>query len=128
VGFAVPSNLARKVMNDLIKFGEVRRGTLGYIEVAPLTERLAQELSVPIEKGVLVSRMIRNSAAYDAGIRPGDVIVSFNLTSIEDSGQLLRLVADSPIGSTVTVGAYREGRKIEFRVPVVAMRQRPGRQ
>ena len=128
VGFAVPSNLARKVMNDLIKFGEVRRGTLGYIEVAPLTERLAQELSVPIEKGVLVSRMIRNSAAYDAGIRPGDVIVSFNLKPIEDSAQLLRLVADSPIGSTVTVGAYREGRKIEFRVPVVAMRQRPGRQ
>jgi len=128
VGFAVPSNLARKVMNDLIKFGEVRRGTLGYIEVAPLTERLAQELSVPIEKGVLVSRMVRNSAAYDAGIRPGDVIVSFNLKPIEDSAQLLRLVADSPIGSTVTVGAYRDGRKIEFRVPVVAMRQRPGRQ
>jgi serine protease Do len=127
VGFAVPSNLARKVMNDLIKFGEVRRGTLGYIEVAPLTERLAQELSVPIEKGVLVSRMIRNSAAYDAGIRPGDVIVSFNLKPIEDSAQLLRLVADSPIGNTVTVGAYREGRKIEFRVPVVAMRQRAGR-
>jgi len=124
VGFAVPSNLARKVMNDLIKFGEVRRGTLGYIEVAPLTERLAQELSVPIAKGVVVSRMIRNSAAYDAGIRPGDVIVSFNLKPIDDSAQLLRLVADSPIGGTVTVGAYREGRKIEFRVPVVAMRQR----
>ena len=124
VGFAVPSNLARKVMNDLIKFGEVRRGTLGYIEVAPLTERLAQQLSVPVEKGVLVSRMIRNSAAYDAGIRPGDVIVSFNLKPIEDSAQLLRLVADSPIGNTVTIGAYREGRKIEFRVPVVAMRQR----
>jgi S1-C subfamily serine protease len=56
------------------------------------------------------------------------VIVSFNLKPIEDSAQLLRLVADSPIGSTVTVGAYRDGRKIEFRVPVVAMRQRPGRQ
>jgi S1-C subfamily serine protease len=124
----VPSNLARKVMNDLIKFGEVRRGTLGYIEVAPLTERVAQELSVPAGKGVLVSRMVRNSAAYDAGIRPGDVIVAFNLKPIEDSAQLLRLVADSPIGSTVTVGAYRDGRKIEFRVPVVAMRQRAARQ
>jgi serine protease Do len=128
VGFAVPSNLARKVMNDLIKFGEVRRGTLGYIEVAPLTERVAQELSVPAGKGVLVSRMVRNSSAYDAGIRPGDVIVSFNLKPIEDSAQLLRLVADSPVGSTVTVGAYRDGRRIEFRVPVVAMRQRAVRQ
>jgi serine protease Do len=124
VGFAVPSNLARRVMNELIKFGEVRRGTLGYLEVAPLTERLAQQLSVPVQKGVLVSQMSRNSAAYDAGIRPGDVIVAFNQKPIEDSAQLLRLVADSAIGSTATIGAYREGRKIEFRVPVVAMRQR----
>jgi serine protease Do len=124
VGFAVPSNLARKVMNDLIKYGEVRRGTLGYLEVSPLTPQMAGEMSVPADKGVLVSRMTRNSAAYDAGIRPGDVIVTFNQRPVEDSSQLLRLVADSPIGSTVTVGAYREGRKIEFRVPVVAMRQR----
>ncbi len=124
VGFAVPSNLARKVMNDLITYGEVRRGTLGYLEVAPLTPQMAEQLSVPVEKGVVVSRMTRNSAAYDAGIRPGDVIVTFNQRPVEDSSQLLRLVADSPIGSTVTVGAYREGRKIEFRIPVVAMRQR----
>ena len=124
VGFAVPSNLARKVMNDLIRYGEVRRGTLGYLEVSPLTPQMAEQMSVPVEKGVLVSRMTRNSAAYDAGIRPGDVIVSFNQRPVEDSSQLLRLVADSPIGSTVTVGAYREGRKLEFKIPVVAMRQR----
>ena len=124
VGFAVPSNLARKVMNDLIRYGEVRRGTLGYLEVSPLTPQMAEQMSVPVEKGVLVSRMTRNSAAYDAGIRPGDVIVSFNQRPVEDSSQLLRLVADSPIGSTVAVGAYREGRKLEFKIPVVAMRQR----
>jgi S1-C subfamily serine protease len=120
----VPSNLAHKVMNDLIRYGEVRRGTLGYLEVSPLTPQMAEQMSVPVEKGVLVSRMTRNSAAYDAGIRPGDVIVSFNQRPVEDSSQLLRLVADSPIGSTVTVGAYREGRKLEFKIPVVAMRQR----
>ncbi len=72
--------------------------------------------------------MTRDSSAYDAGIRPGDVIVSLNQKPIEDMGQLLRLVADAPIGGTVTVGAYRDGRKIEFKATVVAMRQRTARQ
>ena len=128
VGFAVPSNLARKVMNDLIKYGEVRRGTLGYLQVRELNEGLAQRLEVPVTKGVLVERMTRDSSAYDAGIRPGDVLVSLNQKPIEDFGQLLRLVADSPVGGTVTVGAYRDGRKIEFKASVVAMRQRTERQ
>ena len=127
VGFAVPSNLARRVMNDLIKYGEVRRGTLGYFEVAPLTTRIAEELNVPSAKGILVRGMNRNATAYQAGIRPGDVIVSFNGASVDDTSQLLRLIADSPIGSTATIGTYREGRKVEFKVPVVAMRERPTR-
>ena len=128
VGFAVPSNLARKVMNDLIKYGQVRRGTLGYLEVREINEALAQRLEVPATRGVLVQRMTRDSSAYDAGIRPGDVIVSLDRKPIEDMGQLLRLVADAPIGSTVTVGAYRDGRKVEFKPTVVAMRQRTARQ
>jgi S1-C subfamily serine protease len=128
VGFAVPSNLAHKVMNDLIKYGQVRRGTLGYMEVRELNEALAQRLEVPVVKGVLVQRMTRDSSAYDAGIRPGDVLVSLNGKPIEDIGQLLRLVADSPIGGTVRVGAYRDGKQIEFKATVVAMRQRPAGQ
>ena len=127
VGFAVPSNLARRVMNDLIKYGEVRRGTLGYLQVRELNEALAQRLEAPVAKGVLVERMTRDSSAYDAGIRPGDILVSVNGKRIEDFGQLLRLVADSPIGGTVTVGAIRDGRNLEFKAQVVAMRQRPGR-
>jgi S1-C subfamily serine protease len=128
VGFAVPSNLARRVMNDLIKFGEVRRGSIGYIEVQPLTTRIAEQLSVPGDRGVLVSRMSRNSAAYDAGMRPGDVIVSLNGTAIADAGQLLRGVADMPDGSTANIGAFREGKKIEFRIPVQTQRDRRARQ
>jgi len=72
--------------------------------------------------------MTRDSSAYDAGIRPGDVIVSLNGKTVEDVGQLLRLVADAPVGGTVAVGAYREGRKVEFKATVVAMRQRTVRQ
>lgn len=105
----------------------MRRGTLGYLEVRELNEGLAQRLDAPVTKGVLVQRMTRDSSAYEAGIRPGDVIVAFNQRPIEDSSQLFRFLADSPIGSTVTIGAYREGKKIEFRAQVVAMRQRAAR-
>jgi Do/DeqQ family serine protease len=118
VGFAVPSNLAKRVMMDLIKFGEVRRGSLGYIEITPITTSLAEQLGLPNERGALVSRMSRDSAAYSAGIRPGDALVSFNGTPVDDASHFLRLLSDAAIGSTVTIGAYRDGRKIEVRAQI----------
>ncbi len=129
VGFAVPSNLARRVMLDLIKYGEVRRGSIGYIEIAPITTHMAEQFGLPNEKGALVSSMSRNSAAYSAGIRPGDVLVSFNGTAVEDASHFLRLLSDAPIGSAVAIGAYRDGKKIEFRVQIQSSAgQRRGRQ
>jgi len=121
VGFAVPSNLARRVMNDLIKYGSVRRGSIGSVEVIPLTTRVAEQLGVSTDRGVLVNRMARNSPAYDAGIRPGDVIVTVNGKDMTDGSQWFRVVADAPIGSAITIGAIREGKKVEFRVPVQLM-------
>ncbi|MDO8835600.1 MAG: trypsin-like peptidase domain-containing protein [Vicinamibacterales bacterium] len=118
VGFAVPSNLARRVMNDLIKYGEVRRGSIGYIEVRPLTASIAEQMGTPSHKGVWIYRMRKNSTAYEAGMRPGDAIVSLSGKPVEDVGQLARGIADAPAGGTVSIGAYREGRKIEFRVRV----------
>src|SRR5207245_2250326 len=78
IGFAVPSNLARRVVDDLMKYGEVRRGTIGYIGVEKLTPQYAEEVGAPNLTGALVSQMRRASEAYDAGLRPGDVIVAFN--------------------------------------------------
>jgi serine protease Do len=128
VGFAVPSNLARRVMLDLIKYGEVRRGSIGSIEIAPITTHLAEQLGLPDTRGALVSRMSRDSAAYTAGIRPGDTLVRFNGTSVDDASHFLRLLSDAPIGSTVAIGGIREGKKIEFRVPIQssAARRRGG--
>ena len=120
VGFAVPSNLARRVMNDLIKYGEVRRGTIGSFEFVPMNAHVAQQLGVTIDKGLYVNRMNRSSA-YDAGIRPGDIIVGANGREVIDDSTLVRLVADAPIGSTITVSVVREGKKVEFRVPVQGM-------
>jgi Do/DeqQ family serine protease len=118
VGFAVPSNLARHVIDDLMKYGEVRRGDIGFIEVTGLTPQLAEELGASSLRGALVSRMRRDSAAYDAGMRPGDIVVSFNGTSVDDAGHFLRLLADAAIGSTARLTLVREGRQVNVSVPV----------
>ena len=121
IGFAVPSNLARHVIDDLMKFGQVRRGTIGgIVTIDALTPDLAAELGVPSTDGALVNTMTRDSEAYDVGVRPGDVIVGFNGQSVDDPSQLFRIVADARIGSTATIKIIRTGRTIEFKVPIVA--------
>jgi S1-C subfamily serine protease len=68
--------------------------------------------------------MTRDSEAYDAGLRPGDVIVSFNGQAVTDPSHLNRLVLDARIGSTATLVVLREGRRIEFRLPIVSTSSR----
>jgi serine protease Do len=119
IGFAVPSNLVRHVMDELIKYGEVRRGTITGIELTPLTTRYAEELGAPNTKGALILRMSNRSPAYQAGLRPGDIIVGFDETAVEDSSHFMRLLSDSEIGSTVSLTVFREGRKQTMKVPIV---------
>ncbi len=120
IGFAVPSNLAKRVIGDLMKYREVRRGSIGYIAIERLTPQLAEEVGTTSTSGAVVSKMLRASEAYEAGIRPGDVIVGFNGTTIDDPSQFLRLVADSKIGSTATVKVLRNGRSVEFKLAIVS--------
>jgi Do/DeqQ family serine protease len=119
IGFAVPSNLARRVFHDLIKYGEVRRGSIGAMVVAPLTTEVARELAVRSTEGAYVSRMSPSSEAYQAGVRPGDVIVGFNGERVQDPSDFLRKVTDATIGSTATIDIVRDGRRMQVRVPVV---------
>jgi Do/DeqQ family serine protease len=119
IGFAVPSNLARRVVSELQQFGAVQRGTIGYVEITPLTPQIARELAVPNDtQGVLITRMRRDTPAYDGGLRPGDVVVAFNGTAIADGNQLLRLIQDSRAGATATIGIVRDGRRMELKVPI----------
>jgi serine protease Do len=118
IGFAVPSNLARKVVNDLTQYGEVRRGSIGYVEIGPLSTLTAEQLGLGDARGVLVQAMRRDAAAYGAGLRPGDVIIAFNGTAITDGGQLSRLIQDARIGSTATVAVIRDGRQLELQIPI----------
>jgi len=120
VGFAVPSNLVKRVVGELKQYGEVRRGSIGYIGIERLTPQVAEEVKAPNTNGALVSRMSRVSEAYQAGIRPGDVIVAFNGQPISDPSQFSRLVGDAKIGTTATVKVLRDGRAMEFKLPIVS--------
>jgi serine protease Do len=120
----VPSNLVRRVLDDLQKFGRVRRGSIGLVDVIPLSARLADELRAPKSDGVVVNQMSRESSAYKAGLLPGDIILSVNSTAIADPSQFVRLIADSAIGSTVRVEILREGRRSTLRIPVEALQER----
>ena len=124
IGFAVPSNLVRRVVDDLQKFGKVRRGSIGYVEVIPLTGRLADELRAPKSDGIVVNQMSRESAAYKAGLEPGDIILSMNGTVISDPSQFVRMVADSAIGSTARVEILRDGSRSTLRIPIEAQQER----
>ena len=120
IGFAVPSKLAQRIVGDLMKYGEVQRGSIGYIGIEKLTPQLADEFGVASTNGALVSRMSRASEAYDAGLRPGDVIVGLNGNPIDDPSQFLRLVSDSKPGTTAAIKVLRNGRTLEFKMPIVS--------
>jgi S1-C subfamily serine protease len=118
IGFAVPSNLARHVMDDLVKFGMVQRGTIPGITVQSLTTMIAEQLGAPSTHGAVVVGMQQRSDAYTAGIRPGDIIVSFNGTRLDDANHFARLLSDAKIGSTVSLVLLREGKQLTVKVPV----------
>ena len=118
IGFAVPSNLARHVMDDIIKYGTVRRGTLRGIQLQPMSPQIAAELGAPGARGVLILRIDPRSDAYRAGLRQYDIVVSFNNTAIDDASQFIRMLADAEIGSTAALTVVRGGRERTIRVVV----------
>ena len=126
IGFAVPSNLARHIVDDLARFGEVRRGSIGYLEVAPLTTHIAKQLGAPSADGVVVMDLGRGAASR-AGIEQYDIIVAVNGVRIGDTATLLKVISDAPIGSTATIDLLRDGRRHTIKVPVQQQGQRPTR-
>jgi Do/DeqQ family serine protease len=118
IGLAVPSNLVRKTMDQLVKEGVVRRGTISGILLQHMTTELAERLGAPDARGVLVTRLDPRSRAAAAGVKPGDVIVGLDNTQIDTASQFLRAIAEAPIGSTVTLNVIRDGKRTTVRVPI----------
>lgn len=110
IGFAIPVNMARAIMAQLIENGAVRRGLLG-VNIQDVTPELAATLGLPGNSGALVSQVSPDSAAEKAGIRIEDVIVSVNGIRLRDSGSLKNAIGLLPPGESVTVGLMREGRE-----------------
>jgi serine protease Do len=119
IGFAVPSILARRVTDDLIKHGEVRRGTIAGLVIDQLTPQVADAIGAVGVRGVLVVEVAGNSQAYAAGLSAGDVITAFNGQPVEDPSQLFRMVADASIGSTAAMTVSRNGRSTQLKIPIV---------
>ena len=119
IGFAIPSNLARQVIGEIIEHGVVRRGSLGRIFLYPLTSQMAEQLGLRTTTGAFVNELEKRSPAYQAGLVPGDVIISFNGENVIDPSHFVQLVSDAAIGSTATVVVIREGRQITLKIPVL---------
>jgi Do/DeqQ family serine protease len=113
IGFAIPSNMAKNVMDQLIKGGTVHRGMLG-IKVQQLTPDMASAMSLPSAQGAMVADVDEGSPAAHAGLQQGDVITKFNGTTIADSNQLRNMVASTAPGSKVSLDVLRHGTTEHF--------------
>jgi len=109
-------------MDDLLKYGEVQRGTIPGISIANLTTQIAEELGAPNTRGALVNQIAPRSEAYGAGLRPGDIITAFNGRTVEDASALMRMLADSKVGTAGRLEILRESRRLEITVPVTRSR------
>jgi len=121
IGFAVPSNLVKRILDTLVKTGEVVRGSIGNLTYVTVTAAQVRNARLGDQGGVYVQGMYKSDPAYAAGIRPRDIIVSFNGTAVTEQSQLQRQIADIKIGSTVRVEVLRNGERRTFEVPVVQM-------
>lgn len=113
--FAVPVNLAQKVIRDIRDFGEVQRGLLG-VRIGPVTNQRAKQLGLPSIEGVYISQVTKNGGAYDAGMEDDDVIVGVNGIKISSIPELQEQVGRLRPGNTIQVDYIRNGKKYKTAV------------
>lgn len=117
IGFAIPINMAREIMNSLIKDGQVVRGFIG-VMIQKLDEDLAKSFKYEGTSGALVSEVTTDSPAFKAGIREGDILIEFNGQPINDPAQLRNVVGKTRPDSEVSCKIFREGKNRELKVVV----------
>lgn len=122
IGFAIPTSLAKDVLQQIIEHGEVRRGWLG-VAIQNINMDLADSLGLKKgQSGVVITSILKDGPAADAGLQPGDVITHINSESVTDVASALNLISSNPPGSTITVQGMRQGKEFEKKARVI---QRP---
>ncbi|MEO5356054.1 MAG: DegQ family serine endoprotease [Nitrospirae bacterium YQR-1] len=117
IGFAIPSNMVKTVMESLMKVGKVTRGWLG-VNIQPLTPELARSFGTKVQKGVLIADVMDGGPADKAGLKRGDVIISFEGKEAESTRALRNAVAGTQPGSAVSMIIVRDGKEINVKVVV----------
>ncbi len=112
IGFAVPSNLAEPIINQLIKDGKIERGWLG-VKIQTVSDEIAESLGLDKAKGALVVEVTKDSPADEAGILPGDIIIEYDGKEVNTMKKLPRFVAETKIGNKVKVVVWRDGKRVE---------------
>ena len=115
IGFAIPTALARPLIDQLVEYGRPRRGWLG-VRIQTVTDEIAEGLSMSEAKGALVAGVTDNGPAKNAGIEPGDVILIFDGKAVVEMRKLPRLVAETRIGKDVAVEVWRKGKLVKLQV------------
>jgi len=111
IGFSIPSNSAKKVINQLIEFGETKRGWLG-VRIQYVTEEIAEVEKLDRPRGALVASVAENSPSAKAGIKAGDIILEFDGKLISEMKELPRIVAETEVGKKVKIKVWRNKREI----------------
>lgn len=126
IGFSIPSNLARDIIGQLKKYGAARRGWVG-VSIQRITPEIAQGMGLPGSAGALVSSVDAGGPAAKAGLKNGDVIITFDNKQIHDNRELPRIVADTPAGKTVEVEILRAGKKQKVKLTVAKLQDQEKR-
>jgi serine protease Do len=117
IGFSIPSNEAKPVLVDLQKYGKTRRGWLG-VRIQSVTPDIAESLGLKEQKGALIAGVTPNGPAEKAGIKTGDVVLTFDGKSVDDMRHLPRIVAETGINKDVDIQLWRDGKTVTVRAKV----------
>lgn len=108
IGFAIPGNMVKSLAEQIVQFGQVRRGELGIIGME-LNSNLAKIMKINVQKGAFVSQVVPNSAAFESGIKAGDIIISLNKKPIPSFSALRAEIGVLPVKTKMELGIFREG-------------------
>lgn len=120
IGFAIPSNLAKPVIDQLIKYGKTRRGWMG-VRIQTVTEDIAESLGLDVHNGALIASVTPTGPAEKAGLKAGDVILEFDGKSVNQMRTLPRVVAETEIGKAADVTYWRAGKQEKTKVTIAEL-------